>query len=250
MRCPECRHEAPAGAEFCPECGTKLAPTCARCGTPSGPGQKFCTKCGASLAAPGGSEREPPPSSAAAERRQLTVMFCDVVGSTAVSSVLDPEEMRELIRAYQHACTAVIARFEGHVAQYLGDGLLVYFGYPQAHEDDPSRAVRAALEIVEAIERSNVRPRPDVDERLAVRVGIHTGLVVVGEMGGGGRHEHLALGETPNLAARLEGLAPANTVVVSAVTARLVHGTFALDALGTHTLHGVAEPMAVSRVRG
>ena len=113
MRCPECRHEAPAGAEFCPECGTRLAATCARCGTPSAAGQKFCTKCGASLAAAGGSEPERPRSPAAAERRQLTVMFCDVVGSTAVSSVLDPEEMRELIRAYQHACTAVIARFEG-----------------------------------------------------------------------------------------------------------------------------------------
>src|SRR5438552_5650555 len=250
MRCPECRHEAPAGAEFCPECGTKLAATCARCGTPSAAGQKFCTKCGASLAAPGGSERERPRSPAAAERRQLTVIFCDVVGSTAVSSVLDPEEMRELIRAYQHACTAVILRFEGHVAQYLGDGLLVYFGYPQAHEDDPRRAVRAALEIVEAIERLNVRPRPDVDERLAVRVGIHTGLVVVGEMGSGGRQEHLALGETPNLAARLQGLAAPNTVVISDATSRLVHGNFTFHDLGPHALKGLETPVRASQLRG
>ena len=180
MRCPECRHEAPAGAEFCPECGTKLAAMCARCGTPSAAGQKFCTKCGASLATPGGSERERPRSPAAAERRQLTVMFCDVVGSTAVSSLLDPEEMRELIRAYQHACTAVILRFEGHVAQYLGDGLLVYFGYPQAHEDDAERAVRAGLELIQAVDR--LKPSAS----LQTRVGIATGLVVVGDLVGTG----------------------------------------------------------------
>jgi class 3 adenylate cyclase len=241
MRCSRCSHEAPAGAEFCPECGTKLAAACARCGTPSAAGQKFCTKCGASLTAAGESEREPVRSPAAAERRQLTVMFCDLVGSTAVSSVLDPEEMRELIRAYQDTCAAVIARFEGHVAQYLGDGLLVYFGYPQAHEDDPRRAVRAALEIVEAIERSQVRPRPDVDERLAVRVGIHTGLVVVGEIGGGERLEHLALGETPNLAARLQALAAPGTVVVSDATHRLAERAFRWQDLGPRAIKGFAE---------
>ena len=177
-------------------------------------------------------------------------MFCDVVGSTAVSSVLDPEEMRELIRAYQHACTAVILRFEGHVAQYLGDGLLVYFGYPQAHEDDPRRAVRAALEIVEAIERLNVRPRPDVDERLAVRVGIHTGLVVVGEMGSGGRQEHLALGETPNLAARLQALAEPATVVVSASTHRLAERAFRWHDLGARAMKGFAEPQQIWQAIG
>jgi len=185
-----------------------------------------------------------------AERRQLTVLFCDLVGSTDLSGRLDPEDLREVVRAYQATAAEVIGRYAGHIAQYLGDGLLVYFGYPAAHEDDAQRAVHTGLGIVDALGTLNTRLEARHGVQLAVRLGIHTGPVVVGEMGGGGRHEHLALGETPNIAARLEGLAPANTVVVSAVTARLVHGTFALDALGTHTLHGVAEPMAVSRVRG
>jgi class 3 adenylate cyclase/predicted ATPase len=185
-----------------------------------------------------------------AERRQLTVLFCDLVGSTQLSGQLDPEDLRAVVRAYQEAAAAVIQPYEGHIAQYLGDGLLVYFGYPTAHEDDARRAVHTGLGIVQAIATLNTRLAAPYGVQLAVRVGIHTGPVVVGQMGGGERHEHLALGETPNLAARLQALAPANAVVISAVTARLVQGTFALEDLGTHALPGVAEPMAVSRVRG
>jgi class 3 adenylate cyclase len=129
-----------------------------------------------------------------AERRQLTVLFCDLVDSTALSAHLDPEELREVVRAYQQACAKVIGLFEGHIAQYLGDGLLVYFGYPQAHEDDAQRAVRAGLGMVAAIGQLNATLTQEHDVQLAVRVGIHTGLVVVGEMGGGGRQEQLALG--------------------------------------------------------
>src|SRR5262245_45886977 len=156
-----------------------------------------------------------------AERRQLTVLFCDLADSTALAGQLDPEDLREVIRAYQGTCAAVIQRFDGHIAQYLGDGLLVYFGYPQAHEDDAPRAVRTGLAILEALGTLNTRLGHDRGLRLAVRVGIHTGLVVVGAMGGGDRHEHLALGETPNIAARLQGLAAPDTVVISAVTHRL-----------------------------
>ena len=185
-----------------------------------------------------------------AERRQLTVLFCDLVGSTQLSGQLDPEDLRAVVRAYQETAAAVIQHYAGHIAQYLGDGLLVYFGYPTAHEDDARRAVHTGLGIVEAIATLNTRLMGQYGVQLAVRLGIHTGPVVVGVMGGGGRHEHLALGETPNIAARLEGLAPPNAVVISAVTARLVPGTFALEDLGTHTLRGVAEPMAISRVRG
>src|SRR5262245_20162673 len=185
-----------------------------------------------------------------AERRQLTVLFCDLVGSTQLSGQLDPEDLRAVVRAYQQAAAEIIARYEGHIAQYLGDGLLVYFGYPVAHEDDARRAVHTGLGIVQAIATLNTRLAAQYGVQLAVRLGIHTGPVVVGVMGGGGRHEHLALGETPNVAARLQNLAPANAVVISAVTARLVQGTFVLEELGTHTLHGVAEPMMVSRVRG
>src|SRR5262249_49771936 len=129
----------------------------------------------------------PPPD---AERRQLTVMFCDLVDSTRLSSQLDPEEYREVVRAYQSACTEVITRFDGHIAQLLGDGLLIYFGYPQAHEDDAQRAVRTGLGILSAMAELNSRLQEAQGIHLALRVGINTGLVVVGAMGSKGRHEH------------------------------------------------------------
>src|SRR5262249_51443566 len=150
--------------------------------------------------------------------------------------------------AYQGACAKVIARYEGHRAQYLGDGLLVYFGYPLAHEDDAQRAVRAGLGIIEALGQLNTRLGPERGVQLAVRLGIHTGLVVVGEMGGGTRQEQLALGETPNLAARLQGIAAPNTLVISATTFQLLGGFFACQPLGTPPLKGQAQPLAVYRV--
>jgi class 3 adenylate cyclase len=168
-----------------------------------------------------------------AERRQLTVLFCDLADSTTLAGQLDPEDLREVIQAYQATCAEVVQRFDGHIAQYLGDGLLVYFGYPQAHEDDASRAVRAGLSIVEALGTLNARLGRDRGIRLAVRVGIHTGLVVVGALGGGDRHEHLALGETPNIAARLQSLAAPDTVVISAATHQLVQGLFSCQELHT-----------------
>src|SRR5262249_41523751 len=131
-----------------------------------------------------------------AERRQLTVLFCDVVDSTRLSSQLDPEDWRDVVRAYQRGCTDVIQRSDGDIAQLLGDGLLVYFGYPQAHEDDPQRAVRTGLEILAAMGDLNSRLQQAKGIQLAIRVGVHTGLVVIGEMGGAGRQEQLALGET------------------------------------------------------
>src|SRR5262249_42973932 len=150
-----------------------------------------------------------------AERRQLTVMFCDLVDSTKLSSRLDPEEYRDVVRAYQTACTEVIRRYDGHIAQLLGDGLLVYFGYPQAHEDDAQRAVRTGLGILAAMDDLRTRLPHAQGRPLAVRLGIHTGLVVVGALGDQGRHEYLALGETPNIAARIEGLAQPNTIAIS-----------------------------------
>jgi TOMM system kinase/cyclase fusion protein len=188
------------------------------------------------------------PSAPEAERRQLTVLFCDLVGSTALSAQLDPEELREVVRAYQDTCAKVIARFEGHIAQYLGDGLLVYFGYPLAHEDDAQRAVRAGLGMIEALGQLNTRLGQERGVHLAVRLGIHTGLVVVGEVGGGTRQEQLALGETPNLAARLQGIAAPNTLVISATTFQLLGGFFACQPLGTPPLKGQAQPLAVYRV--
>jgi class 3 adenylate cyclase len=183
-----------------------------------------------------------------AERRQLTVLFCDLVDSTALASQLDPEELREVVRAYQGACAKVIARFEGHIAQYLGDGLLVYFGYPLAHEDDAQRSVRAGLGIVEAIRGLNTLLEQERGVHLAVRLGIHTGLVVVGEVGEGTRQEQLALGETPNLAARLQGIAAPDTLVISAATLPLLGGFFACQSLGTQLLRGFAQPLEVYQV--
>src|SRR6266702_1327480 len=183
-----------------------------------------------------------------AERRQLTVLFCDLVESTVLASQLDPEELREVVQAYQATCAKVIARFEGHIAQYLGDGLLVYFGYPQAHEDDAQRAVRAGLGMVEALGQLNTRLKQERGVELAVRLGIHTGLVVVGKVGGGTHQEQLALGETPNLAARLQGVAAPNTLVISAVTFQLLRGFFACQSLGTQLLKGFAQPLEVYQV--
>ncbi len=192
----------------------------------------------------------PAPDAPDAERRQLTVMFCDLVDSTPLSEHLDPENLREVVRAYQTACATVIQRFDGHIAQYLGDALLVYFGYPHAHEDDAQRAVQAGLGMLEAMGTLNTRLEQEQGVQLAVRVGTHTGLVVVGEMGGGGRHEQLALGETPNVASRIQGLAAPNTVAISAATHRLVQGFFLCEDLGEQTLKGVSQRMAVYRVLG
>jgi class 3 adenylate cyclase len=183
-----------------------------------------------------------------AERRQLTVMFCDLVDSTRLSSQLDPEDYREVVRAYQSACTEVITRYDGHIAQLLGDGLLVYFGYPHAHEDDAHRVVRTGLGILAAMEDLNKGLQETKGIQLAIRMGIHTGLVVVGEMGREGYREQLALGEVPNLAARLQGLAASNTHVVSSATYRLIQGYFACQDLGAQTLRGVAEPITVYQI--
>ncbi len=181
-----------------------------------------------------------------AERRQLTVMFCDMVGSTALSERLDAEELREVVRAYQQSSAEVIGRFDGHIAQYLGDGLLVYFGYPQAHEDDAARGVRAGLGIVQALHDLNTRSKHPIQ----VRVGLHTGEVVVGEMGGGGRHEQLALGETPNIAARVQGLAAPDAVAISAATHKLIEGLFTTDSLGAQTVKGITAPVSLYQVIG
>jgi class 3 adenylate cyclase/energy-coupling factor transporter ATP-binding protein EcfA2 len=185
-----------------------------------------------------------------AERRQLTVMFCDLVGSTALSGQLDPEDLREVVRAYQKSAEAVIQRYGGHIAQYLGDGLLVYFGYPVAHEDDAQRAVYAGVGIPKAIDGLNAQLETEYAVSLSVRIGIHTGPVVVGEMGGNERQENLAMGETPNLAARLEALAQPGSVVISENTRRLLGELFALEPLGEQNLKGIAAPVKAFAVTG
>ncbi len=233
---------------------------CAACGRENPKAAKFCTECGTALVErqqPTAGSRTtnnlPTDSPPSAERRQLTVMFCDLVGSTDLSQRLDPEDLRTVVRAYQEAAAQAIQRYEGHIAQYLGDGLLVYFGYPQAHEDDAERAVRAGLEILTALRALNDTLESTHAIRLAARVGIHTGPVVIGAMGGGAKSEVLALGDTTNIAARLEAVAAPDSVVISGATQRLVPGMFLLQDLGTPPLKGIAKPIrayAVLRATG
>ncbi|MFB9264347.1 adenylate/guanylate cyclase domain-containing protein [Bradyrhizobium erythrophlei] len=182
-----------------------------------------------------------------AERRHLTVMFCDLVGSTALSARLDPEDMWEVLRAYRAACARVIATYDGVVARFVGDGILAYFGYPRAHEDDAERAVRAGLDIIAAIRKLETR----AEERVAVRIAIASGLVVVGDLVSGGASEEQALvGDTPNIAARLQSLAEPGVVVVAASTRRLLGNLFTLRNLGRREVKGISEPIAVWAVEG
>ncbi len=186
---------------------------------------------------------------AEAERRQLTVMFCDLVGSTELSQKLDPEDLREVNRAYQDACKAAIERYEGYVARYMGDGVLAYFGYPQAHEDDAERAIHAGLGVVEAMAGLNTTIGNKQGIELGVRVGIATGAVVVGDLiGEGASQESAVVGETPNLAARLQTLASRNAVVVGPGTHELATGRFEYHDLGTQELKGIARPVHAWRV--
>jgi class 3 adenylate cyclase len=178
------------------------------------------------------------------------VLSCDLVDATALAGQLDPEDWHAVVLAYQATCTEVIQRFDGYMAQYLGDGLLVYFGYPNAQEDAAQRAVRSGLGIVDAMGTLHTRLTRDHGVRLAVRLGIHTSLVMVGVVGGGGRQEQLAFGETPNVAVWLQSLAGPNQVVLSARTQRLVGGEFVYEDLGVHALPGVSEPLRVYGVRG
>jgi class 3 adenylate cyclase len=184
-----------------------------------------------------GVESRAVPPEDTAERRQLTVMFCDLSGSTALSARLDPEDMRHVIRAYQDACSGVVARYDGFLAKFMGDGILAYFGFPNAHEDDAERAVRAGLEVVGVVGALRTRAK----DKLQARIGIATGLVVVGDLvGKGTAQEQAVVGDTPNLAARLQGIALPGQVVIAEVTRRLLGDVFDITHLGGQSLKGIA----------
>jgi class 3 adenylate cyclase len=194
---------------------------------------------------------EGPASSADAERRQLTVMFCDLVGSTALSTQMDPEDLRDIITSFQDACRDAIRRYDGFIARYMGDGMLVYFGYPRAHEDDAERAVRTGISIVELIAGLNASTGTSAEHPLAVRVGIATGPVVVGDIIGEGAAEEAAvIGETPNLAARLQSIAQPGQVVIGSATRRIVDGLFEFDDQGHHELKGITGQVQAWGVTG
>lgn len=263
--CTRCQFNNPKGMKFCGVCGSALSCYCHECGFLNPVDFKYCGKCGKSLSSQSeaddstglqesvGSKFEKDPSTSsdiyneAAERRQLTVMFCDLADSASLSDSLDPEEFHTIIQEYQIACSNVIGRYGGHIAQYLGDGILVYLGYPKAHEDDPRRAVYSALGCVEAIAALNKNLAVN-NVQLNIRIGIHTGLVVTGEIGTGERRERLALGRTPNVAARLQSLAYPNSVFISDTTRCLIHGFFEIEPQGQHTLKGISDPVDVFQV--
>jgi class 3 adenylate cyclase/predicted ATPase len=249
MECPSCGAANLEGKKFCGKCGTPLPMRCAACGAENPPDNKFCADCGAALAigvsnAPAEAASPLPAAPmSSAERRQLTVLFCDLVGSTALAARLDPEDLREIIGVYHRCVADAVSRFGGFVAKYMGDGVLVYFGYPQAHEDDAEQAVRAGLALVDAVGRLQVL------EPLRVRVGIGTGEVVVGDLiTSGDGQERGVVGETPNLAARLQSLAEPSTVVIGPQTRQLLGDLFECHDLGAIEVKGFPEPVHAYRV--
>ena len=184
-------------------------------------------------------------ATAEAERRQLTIMFCDLVGSTPLSTRFDPEDLREIVGAYHRCVADTVGRFGGFVAKYMGDGVLIYFGYPEAHEDDAERAARAGLAVVDAVSRLATQ------EPLNARIGVASGLVVVGDLiGAGAAQERGVVGETPNLAARLQSLAQTGTLVIADNTRRQIGALFELEDLGPRPLAGFVEPQRAWRVLG
>ena len=241
--CTACSFENVAGMKFCGACGTRLSNACPSCAFENPPQFRFCGNCGSSLVP---KTDTPKVDRRDAERRQLTVLFCDLVNSTALAESVDAEEYREIVRQYQVACASVIRRFDGHVAQYLGDGLLAYFGYPRAHEDDARRAGHAALGMIEAVQA--LATPANGAAALTVRIGVHTGPVVAGNISSKESHQRLAVGSTPNIAARLQGIATPNSIMLSGDTERLLHGWFDVDPLGVQQLKGVSRPVTVFRL--
>jgi class 3 adenylate cyclase/tetratricopeptide (TPR) repeat protein len=218
--CPNCQQANPLQANFCSNCGTSLNVESLRDQlAPQHDGK--------------GKERS-------AERRQLTILFCDLVGSTSLSEQLDPEEFRQVITSYHKVAEKIVRQYSGHIGQYLGDGLLVYFGYPEGLEDAVKLGIQAGLGILNAIAIANNHWKAEGKTSIKIRIGIHTGLVVV--------DEHLALGETVNIASRLESLAPHNGLVISPQTLNLAQGWFEVKSIGKHTLKGISEPMEVFQV--
>jgi len=242
MRCSKCGTDNAEGSRFCNQCATPLGKRCPKCAHENISEAKFCAQCAAPL------DGSPIPAQAEAreeltgERRHLTVLFCDLVGSTALAAQLDPEEWRAIVADYHRAAADAITSFGGYVAQYLGDGVMAYFGWPEAHDNDAERAARAGLAILEAISKLNQQPeRP----RLSARVGIDSGVVVVGT--GAGKEAHV-FGDAPNIAARVQNAAGSDTVMITNATHQLVSGLFIVEDRGEQSLRGIGRPLQLYRV--
>jgi class 3 adenylate cyclase len=222
-----------------------MVTSCTKCGAANQSDEKFCGACGNALHdTPTSKAQEATPvvASRDGERRHLTVLFCDLVNSTNIAAQLDPEEWREIVADYHCAAAQAIERFGGHVAQYQGDGVMAYFGYPEAHDNDAERAARAGLAIVDAISKLNQQStRP----KLSGRIGIDSGAVVVGASAG---RDADVFGDTPNIAARVQAAAEPGTAVITDATHRLVSGLFVVDQLGAQALKGIERPVQLYRV--
>ncbi|NOJ39372.1 AAA family ATPase [Bradyrhizobium sp. WSM 1791] len=243
MHCTTCAAEVPEQSKFCWQCGAAMMRRCPACRAANPAPNKFCVDCGTKLRvdSPVPMARDSRPI----ERRQLTVMFCDLVGSTALSARLDPEDFTAIIAGYRRCITETVARFDGFVARHHGDGAVVYFGYPQAHEDDAERAVQASLALVQAIAALPAK------EKLSARIGIATGIAIVGDMSDSAiSEEHGILGDTPNLAARLQSLARPGSVVISGRTKTIAGPQFEYLDLGKVEIKGFAKPVAAWQVAG
>ncbi len=247
MNCPRCGAHVESGKKFCGDCGAPFPWFCRICGGANAPRNRFCGDCGAlspagSGSAPAFSSDEAATAASEAERRQLTVMFADMVGSTALSARLDPEDLRDAMDAWRACVTALVSRHGGLVIRHMGDGNLTLFGYPRAHEADAERAVRASLAIIEAV--GQLRTVAGPPGTLTMRVGLATGLVVVGDLiGAGASLEYSVVGETPNLAARLQALAEPGMVVIDELTHQLTGGMFEYASLGPTQLKGIPTPV-------
>ena len=273
MRCTACGAELIAGKKFCHACGTRIAAQCRGCGARVESDFRFCPDCGLQLGAELHDATPPPAEDSLArlsrrslpeelahkiraagviegERKQVTVLFCDLSGSTAIAERLDPEDYHDLLDRYLELAFQEIYRYEGIVNQLAGDGIMALFGAPIAHEDAPQRAIWAALGIVEALTRFNQQLRTERGFELQARIGVNTGPVVVGTVGNDLKMDYTAIGDTTNLAARLEALAEPGTILISEATARLARGFFRLQALGPLTVKGKREPVAAYAVLG
>jgi class 3 adenylate cyclase/predicted ATPase len=245
MHCTNCAAEVPEQRKFCRQCGAAVVRRCLACGAANPTLSKFCGDCGTKLHVDSPAAVAAARDSRPIERRQLTVLFCDLVGSTALSARLDPEDFSAIIAGYRRCITETIARFDGFVARHHGDGAVVYFGYPQAHEDDAERAVQASLAIVQAVAALPAK------EKLNARVGVATGVALVGDMSDSGiSEEHGILGDTPNLAARLQSLAQPGAVIISGRTKTIAGPQFEYLDLGKIEIKGFVKPVAAWQVAG
>jgi class 3 adenylate cyclase/tetratricopeptide (TPR) repeat protein len=242
MRCSKCGMDNVSNARFCNQCATPLVRRCPNCAFKNSLEAKFCSQCATALETGEAPRVTQPAGALTGERRHLTILFCDLVGSTTLAAQLDPEEWRATVACYQRAAAAAITRFEGEVVRYVGDGIMAFFGYPVAHDNDAERAVRAALGILESIAQFN---QQSLHAKLAVRIGIDSGRVVVGM---GTDQTVDAFGDTANIASRVQASAKPDTVMISDATQRLVAGLFIVEDHGAHELKGIERPMQLYRV--